>query len=132
MITLDASGVLALLHSDHIRHAAAVDVLRDRRQPTVVPAAILAEIDRLLTERLGPDASAPFLRGVERGETFLDCGDRDLPRIRELLGRYADLPLRLADAAVIACAERNGGTILSFAAVALEVVARDVPVDVVP
>ena len=57
---------------------------------------------------------AAFLRGLERGQTLLDCGDRDLPRIRQLMARYADLPLRFGDAAVVACAERNGGVILSF------------------
>jgi predicted nucleic acid-binding protein len=31
-----------------------------------------------------------------------------------LLGRYADLRLGFADAAVVACAERNGGTVLTF------------------
>lgn len=132
MITLDASGVLALMYEADRRHAAAVGALRDRRVPTVVPAVILAEVDRVLAERLAPGASELFLRGVEGGETLLDCCDRDLPRIRELMARYAGLPLRFGDAAVVACAERNGGTILSFDRAAMEIVSRDVPVDLVP
>ena len=51
-----------------------------------------------------------FLDDVERGGYTLECGDRDIPRIRELMRRYADLPLGFADSAVVACAERYGGT----------------------
>lgn len=36
-----------------------------------------------------------------------------MARIGELLGRYADLRLGLADACVIACAERYGGRVLA-------------------
>jgi len=54
----------------------------------------------------------------------LDCGEDDFPRIRELVTRYADLPLGFADAAVVACAERNGRRVLAldrdFAVVARE------------
>jgi len=46
--------------------------------------------------------------------------------------RYADLPLGFSDAAVIACAERSGGSVLTFDRRDFEVVARDVPITVVP
>jgi hypothetical protein len=35
-------------------------------------------------------------------------------RIGRWSRRYADLPLGLADACVVACAERNGGALLAF------------------
>ena len=35
-------------------------------------------------------------------------------RIRLLVRRYADLPLGFVDAAVIACAERRGGRVLTL------------------
>lgn len=52
-----------------------------------------------------------LLEDLDTGAFAFDCGDRDLPRIRELVSRYADLPLGVADAAVVACAERNGGRV---------------------
>jgi predicted nucleic acid-binding protein len=62
----------------------------------------------------------------------LDCGDVDVPRIRELMTRYEDLHLGFADAAVVACAERNGGDVLTFDRRDFDVIARDVPITVVP
>ena len=44
--------------------------------------------------------------------------------------RFAEMPLRFADAAVVVCAERNGGVVLTFDRAALDVVAREVPVSV--
>jgi uncharacterized protein len=55
----------------------------------------------------------------------LDCGEQDVPRIRTLVRRYADLPLGFADAAVIACAERYGGRVLTLDLRHFGVVARE-------
>ena len=100
--------------------------------PTVVPVGILAEVDQVLGRRLAPAASVAFLEGIEAGETLLDCGDLDLPRIRGLMNRYAELPLGFTDAAVVACAERNGGTVLTFDRNGLETISRDVPITLIP
>ncbi|HUL85934.1 MAG TPA: PIN domain-containing protein [Actinomycetota bacterium] len=132
MITLDPSAVLALLDRSHQHHQAATATLERVRRPTVVPAAILAEVDRVLASRLGPNATPLFLRGLELGQTLLDCGDRDVPRIHELMTRFARVPLRFAEAAVVVCAERNGGVVLSFERASLDTVARDVPVSILP
>lgn len=68
----------------------------------------------MIEARLGPDVLDTFLSDLETGAFTLDCGEADLPRIRELIDRYADLPLGYADAAVVACAERRGGRVLSY------------------
>ncbi len=132
MITLDPSAVLALLDRSHQHHRAATATLERVRRPTVVPASILAEVDRVLASHLGPNAAPLFLRGLELGQTLLDCGDRDVPRIHQLMTRFAELPLRFVEAAVVVCAERNGGVVLSFERAALDAVAREVPVSVLP
>ncbi len=59
------------------------------------------------------------------GSYTLDCGEQDIPRIRELVRRHADFPLGFADAAVIACAERNGGRVLTLDMRHFGVVARE-------
>jgi predicted nucleic acid-binding protein len=46
--------------------------------------------------------------------------------------RYGDLHLGFADASVVACAERNGGAMLTFDRRDFDVIARDVPITVVP
>jgi predicted nucleic acid-binding protein len=65
------------------------------------------------------------LRSLQEGELTLDCGERDFPRIRELVGRHADVDLGFADASVVACAERNGGAVLSFDRRGFGIVARE-------
>ncbi len=62
---------------------------------------------------------------MESGVLTLLCGDGDLPRIRDLVRRYADLPLGYVDAAVIACAERHGGRVLTLDRRHFGVVARE-------
>jgi predicted nucleic acid-binding protein len=86
----------------------------------------------VLGRRLAPTASLAFLEGIQTGETLLDCGDLDLPRIATLMSRYAALPLGFADAAIVACAERNGGIVLTFDRGALQAISRDLPITLIP
>lgn len=85
----------------------------------------------MIERRLGATVLDLFLGDLESGAYVLDCGERDLPRIRELVRRYADLPLGTADASVIACAERNGGRILTSDVRDFGVVARDARITLV-
>jgi predicted nucleic acid-binding protein len=132
LITLDTSGLLALLNRrdpDHARVPAAFD---DDNGPYLVPAGILAEITYMVEQRLGLRTLDLFLEDLESSAYALDCGNQDLPRIRALIKRYADLPLGFADASVVACAERNGGRVLTLDARDFGVVARAGTVTVLP
>ncbi len=73
-----------------------------------------------------------LLTDIEIGRFTLDRGERDLSRIGQFIERYADLPLGLVDAAVIACAERNGGRVLTLDRRHFGVVAREGRLTVVP
>lgn len=73
-----------------------------------------------------------FLAAIESGSLTLDCGDDALARVRELVARYADLPLGYADSAVIACAEANGGLVLTLDRRDFGVVAREGTIRIVP
>lgn len=79
----------------------------------MIPAGILGEAAFMIEQRLPPQALPPFLHDLASGGFRLDCGEDDFPRIGALVERYADLPLGFADAAVIACAERHGGRVLT-------------------
>ena len=52
--------------------------------------------------------------------------------VRQLVARYADLSLGFVDAAVIACAERNGGRVLTFDLRDFGVVAAEGTITIVP
>lgn len=82
--------------------------------PYLVPAAILSEVAYMLESRGRYSFLDAILDDLESGAYELDCGDENIPRVRQLMKRYADLPLGLADASVIACAERHGGQVLSL------------------
>ncbi len=114
MITLDTSALFALLNRRDPVHSAAVELLDSDPGPYLVPAATLGEIAFLVEERLGLAALDLLLADLEFGAYTLDCGETDLGRARHLVQRYADLSLGFVDAAVIACAERNGGRVLTF------------------
>ncbi|HTS53826.1 MAG TPA: PIN domain-containing protein [Burkholderiales bacterium] len=113
MITLDTSAVFALANRRDPQHARAKALFLADRGPHLVPAGILAEVGYLLEARLSATAVLRFLESLAADLT-LHGGEDDLVRVGELVARYADLPLGLADACVVACAERHGGAVLAF------------------
>jgi len=130
VLTLDTSALVALLVAKDPDHDAAVGVLDSDPGPWIVPAGILAEVTFMIERRGGAAALDLFLGDLEDGAYSLDCGVQDLPRVRSLVRRYADLPLGFADAAVIACAERAGGRVLTFDR-DFAVVAREGTIDLI-
>lgn len=132
VITLDSSGLYALLNRRDHGHAAVLEVLRQDRGPHIVPTAILAEAAYMVKTGLGTVVMDAFLADLEVGVFTLDCGERDIGRIRALANRYADLPLGFADAAVVACAERNGGKVITLDRRDFGVVAREGTITVLP
>lgn len=132
MITLDTSAILALLDADEPAHGPVVAALEAERPPFVVPAAILCEVGYLVQRRLGSAAIDVFLADLAEGQFTYDGAADDLGRIRDLVARYADLPLGVADAAVVACAERSGGRVMTLDRRDFDVVAREVGLTLVP
>jgi predicted nucleic acid-binding protein len=114
VITLDTSGILAALNRADPDHERARDTLKADRGPLIVPAGILAEAGYMVEADLGAAVLRQFVSDLNDGYYELDCGEGDFRRIGELLERYADMQLGLADACVIACAERRGKRVLTF------------------
>ena len=71
-------------------------------------------------------------RIFESGAFTVDCGDSDFARVGALVDRYADLPLGFSDAAVIACAERHRGRVMTLDRRAFDVVGREVSLTLLP
>lgn len=125
MITLDTSAVVAALDRTDPNHEQAMGMIYGRRGPYVLPMAVLSELTFFIERDFGGQRLDEFLVAVAQGQFVLDCGERDIDRILALVRQYGDFPLGFADAAVVACGERNGGLIATldyrhFGAVARE------------
>lgn len=131
MLTLDTSGLFSLLNRRDPDHDRAKKAMLEAGRPYLIPIAILAEVAYLIEQRM-PNILDPFLADLESGAYSLDCGEDDVPRIRELVARYADLSLGVADAAVIALAERTGGLVLTLDVRDFGVVAREGTIQLLP
>jgi uncharacterized protein len=132
LVTLDPSGALALAGPEAPQHAAARALVSGPDVRGVVPATVLSQISAVIDGRVGPRGTHDILERILDGTVLLDCGDADLPRILELMGRFADVPLGFSAAAVVACAERNGGSILSFDRRELRAVSPDLAITLLP
>jgi predicted nucleic acid-binding protein len=103
----DTGAVYALYDADDTHHAAARRVVEAETGPLFLPVVLLAEIDFLVTARLGIDAALDFLESVESGAfTLVASSPEDLTRCGELMRQYRGLSVGLADATVVATAER--------------------------
>jgi predicted nucleic acid-binding protein len=108
-ILLDASVVLAAADRADLNHAAAVTWFRRADEPLLLAALTLADIDLLLRRELGPDAAAAVVASIVNGTIRLIAPtDADLVRAAELLTEAAEHRPRLADASIVAAAERLG------------------------
>ena len=132
LITLDTSALFALLNRRDPDHEPVKAAFLADPGPYVVPAGTLGELSYLVERRLGSEVLDALLGDLQEGALSYESGENDLPRVRELIRRYADLRLGFADAAVIACAERQGGRVLTVDRRDFDVVAREGTIHVVP
>jgi predicted nucleic acid-binding protein len=115
VILADTGYFVALANPRDSWHASARDALEGLRAPLVTTWPVLTETCHLLTTRLGPDAQQRFVQSVRLGAVRLfELTPAHLPRIEALMRKYAALPMDLADASLVLCAEDLGrGEILS-------------------
>ncbi len=109
MILLDTSGLLAVLDGSERSHAAATRALEDAEAPLVLSPFVLAELDYLLGVRVGAPAERAFLADVAAGSYALAPFDaEDVRAAGEVIDRFQDLHLGLADASIAVLADRHG------------------------
>jgi predicted nucleic acid-binding protein len=107
MVLIDAGPLIAIVKADDQHHAACVVALRKIRQPMATVWPALTEAMYLLADI--PGGQEAVWEMISRGAVqLLELGLADLPRIRELMRKYADRGMDLADAALIRVAEREG------------------------
>jgi len=107
LILVDAGPLVALVDASDQHHSRCVDALRSFREPMATVWPPLTEAMYLLADL--PKAQEALWEMLERGALrllTLDTGD--VPRIRELMKKYSNRPMDLADAALLRVAEREG------------------------
>jgi uncharacterized protein len=110
-ILLDTSLIVAAADAADINHRAAVAWLGRVSEPLLIGALTLGEVDHLLQRELGPEASLAVIESVTGGAVRLvPPTDADLRRASELMREAAEHRPRLAEALLVAAAERLGVT----------------------
>ncbi|MGH7923076.1 MAG: type II toxin-antitoxin system VapC family toxin [Candidatus Binatus sp.] len=105
-VLVDAGPLVALIDRSDNHHQRCVDALGTIRDPlyTVWPAITeamyLVRVSAFAQRALWDTINVIGLR-------FLEIGTDDCPRMRELMWKYCELPMDLADAALVRVAERD-------------------------
>jgi predicted nucleic acid-binding protein len=108
-IVCDTGPLLAVLNDRDKHHAASVALFDGFEGSLVVPSLIVTEVCYLAQTQVGPQAEARFLDSIVAGELVIEHPtEQDWVRITQLVRQYAGFPLGVADASVIATAERLG------------------------
>lgn len=98
--------MVALLHADDRHHGQCKETLRSLSEPLVSVWPVFTEAMYLLG--FSWRAQDALWELLERGGvTLLSLEPRDRARMRELMKKYRDLPMDLADAALVRVAERE-------------------------
>jgi uncharacterized protein len=108
-VLVDAGPLVALLDKRDPDHEACVSALKAIRDPLVTVWPAFAEAMYLL----GPSwlaQKALWSRLETEALTLAALDETDAPRMRELMEKYRDLPMDLADAALVRVAERESRT----------------------
>jgi predicted nucleic acid-binding protein len=109
VIVLDTSGLLAFIDTDQNRHEDVKRSLEADPGPFLLSPFVAAEVDYLLLDRVGPVAELLFLSEVARGAYRLEgFGAEDVEQAAQVIGRYRDLRIGLADASLVVLAARAG------------------------
>lgn len=107
MILIDAGPMVALVNMDDTHHQSCLRASARLPKPLLTVWPALTEAMHILQR--APAAQDALAEMFERGTVRLLAMDAaDLPRMRELMRKYSDLPMDFADAALVVGAEREG------------------------
>jgi uncharacterized protein len=105
-LVIDTGVLYATLDARDRHHEACTKLLTEAREPRVVPAPTLVEVDSLCS--YAPTGRFdPLLEQIASGALVVeDLFPEDYRRVATLLTTYADLRVGFVDAAVLAIVER--------------------------
>ena len=115
MIIADTGFWLALANTSDRHHPAAKRTLAGLSEGLVTTWPVVTETCHLLANALSVEAELRFVASLRAGAAMLFSLTADhLERIHDLMRKYRDLPMDLADASLVLLAEHLGsGRILS-------------------
>jgi predicted nucleic acid-binding protein len=115
-LIIDAGALYAQADADEPRHAAVAAVLQQEREAIITSELAVAEADYLILNRLGVEVELVFIEDLRAATFQVECLTRDeLSAGRELIERYRDLRIGLADASLVILADRYRTTrVLTF------------------
>ena len=107
MIIADTSGLIAFFSESGRSHDTVVAWLAENDPVMVVSPYVVAEVDYLVATRKGAEAELAVLAELAGGAYELAAmGPEDLAAASEVVGRYRDLDIGVADASLVVLAER--------------------------
>jgi predicted nucleic acid-binding protein len=107
VILIDAGPLVALVDRNDQHHEACVVALKGVDQPLATVWPVVTEALFLL-ERFPAGQDAIWQMLERRVVQLVGLDEADVPRLRELMAKYRDQPMDLADAALVRIAEREG------------------------
>jgi uncharacterized protein len=115
MVMVDTGFWLALANKKDEHHEKAKSTMANINSPLITTWPVMTETCYLLLMRLGPQAPVAFIKSYGAGAfKAFDLSEKHAARIHELMEKYANLPMDLADASLVILAEHLGqGRILS-------------------
>jgi predicted nucleic acid-binding protein len=107
VILIDTGPLVALVDRNDQHHAACLAAFKSITQPLGTVWPVVTEAMFLLeTLPAGQDAIWQMLE--RQAVQLMGLDESDVPRLRELMAKYHDQPMDLADAALVRIAEREG------------------------
>lgn len=104
---VDTSVLLAFFDTGEPDHLAVSEVLTSTAEPLIVSPYVVAELDYLVASRLGTTAELAVVRELARGAWDLPSLDAaELARAADVIERYGDQAVGLADASNVVLAHR--------------------------
>ena len=109
MIIVDTGFWLALIDQKDTYHERAKHALKKYNEPLITTWCVVTETCYLLLTRKGFQAQVTFLNSLEQELfTVFNLESHHTPRIIQLMEKYANLPMDLADASLVILAEHLG------------------------
>ncbi|MBI4838052.1 MAG: PIN domain-containing protein [Nitrospirae bacterium] len=104
MIALDTGPIVALFDKEDDNHQICTKIFKEIHEPLITTGPVLTEAFYLLS--FSCNVQDDLWEFIERGIVGISQLDRQLMRTcRELMRKYKDLPMDLADASVVAAAD---------------------------
>ena len=107
MILVDAGPLVALLAERDQHRETCAAAMQRLKEPLGTVWPVISEAMFLVSRWAEGPENLWELLGARRIRT-VPLGDGDHPRMQELMRKYGDLPMDLADAALVRVAERDG------------------------